>query len=284
MPLPADHPSEPALNALRQRWQAQTGRRQCQVGLPILALMGGLCGGAVGFASDAALWVVALAGAALLVLIGLAVAWLSARPAPEPAISVAPELAKAPGRGDPQAIRDALTGAYSQRYFIAAADREWSRIRRHGEDAALLMIDVDHLRSVNEQHGPDCGDAILVQVTRLVGATLRQYDLLARFNAGVLVVYLPHTDPMGAIDVAERTRDRVAHFRMTWPTGPVGVTISVGVAAIGADHSALDSVIGDAGAALRAAKAAGRNCVRAGPVPPKRQPADGTRLGDHRPH
>ena len=181
---------------------------------------------------------------------------------------------------NPSDIRDALTGAYTQRYFIAAADREWSRIRRHGEDAALLMIDADHLRRTNETHGQACGDAVLVQLTRLVIATLRQYDLMARFNAGVLVVYLPQTDPIGAIDVAERIRERIANFRMNWPTGAVAVTVSVGVASIGADHAELDQVIGDAGAALRAAKQAGRNCVRAAPVPPKRSPA--TMLGGDR--
>lgn len=180
----------------------------------------------------------------------------------------------------PSDIRDALTGAYTQRYFIAAADREWSRIRRHGEDAALLMIDADHLRRINELHGQACGDAVLVQLTRLVIATLRQYDLMARFNAGVLVVYLPQTDPIGAIDVAERIRERIHNFRMSWPTGSVAVTVSVGVASIGANHAELDQVIGDAGAALRAAKQAGRNCVRAAPVPPKRSPA--TMGGDRR--
>jgi diguanylate cyclase (GGDEF)-like protein len=180
----------------------------------------------------------------------------------------------------PSDIRDALTGAYTQRYFIAAADREWSRIRRHGEDAALLMIDADNLQKINQSHGQACGDAVLVQLTRLVNATLRQYDLMARFNAGVLVVYLPQTDPIGAIDVAERIRERIHNFRMSWPTGSVAVTVSVGVASIGADHTQLDAVIGDAGAALRAAKDAGRNCVRAAPVPPKRSAA--TMGGDRR--
>ena len=179
-------------------------------------------------------------------------------------------------------IRDTLTGAFTQRYFIAAADREWSRIRRHGEDAALLMIDADQLQAINQAHGQECGDAMLVHLTRLVGGTLREYDLMARFNAGVLVVYLPHTDPIGAIDVAERIRDRIASFRLNWPSGTVTVTVSVGVAAVGADHATLDTVIGDAGAALREAKLAGRNCVRAAPVPPKRAPANGSARGDRR--
>ena len=167
-------------------------------------------------------------------------------------------------------VRDALTGAYTQQHFVAAADREWSRIRRHGEDAALLMIDIDRMKGINERYGSDCGDALLVEITRQVSTTLRQYDLLARFGGGVLVIYLPHTDPIGALDVAERIRERVAALRVSWDAHTLRSTVSVGVAAIGASHGALDEVIADAGVALREAKAAGRNCVRAAPIPPRR--------------
>jgi len=127
-----------------------------------------------------------------------------------------------------------------------------------------------------------CGDALLVEVTRQVSATLRQYDLLARFNGGVLVVYLPHTDPLGALDVAERIRERVSQTRLSWNNDLVKATVSVGVAAIGASHSALDEVIADAGVALRAAKTAGRNCVRAAPIPPRRQAGVGQQIGADR--
>ncbi|MEK8024873.1 GGDEF domain-containing protein [Pseudaquabacterium rugosum] len=168
------------------------------------------------------------------------------------------------------AVRDALTGAYTQQHFIAATDREWSRLRRHQEDAALLMVDTDHFRMLNERWGQACGDAMLVETTRQIAAMLRQYDLLARFGGGVLVIYLPHTDPLGALDVAERIRERVAGIRLSWNGETVRATVSVGVAGIGAAHAALDDAIADAGTALRAAKSAGRNCVRAAPIPPRR--------------
>lgn len=176
----------------------------------------------------------------------------------------------ATGAVDAQApARDALTGAYTQHHFVAAADREWSRLRRHGEDAALLMVDVDHFKRLNDEHGTTAGDAMLVEITRLASSTLRPYDLLSRFGGGVLVVYLPHTDPLGALDVAERIRERVAGLRLAWQGKSVKATISVGVAGIGSSHAGLDAVIGDAGAALREAKGAGRNCVRAAPIPPR---------------
>jgi len=187
--------------------------------------------------------------------------------AAEPA---AAPLTATPGASDTQApARDGLTGAYTQQHFVAAADREWSRIRRHGEDAALLMVDVDHFKRLNDEHGTAAGDAMLVEITRLASSTLRPYDLLSRFGGGVLVVYLPHTDPLGALDVAERIRERVAGLRLAWQGKSVKAIISVGVAGIGAAHAGLDAVIGDAGAALREAKSAGRNCVRAAPIPPR---------------
>jgi len=197
-----------------------------------------------------------------------------------PARPAAPAQASAAPVADAQApARDALTGAYTQQHFVAAADREWSRIRRHGEDAALLMVDIDHFKRLNDEHGMPCGDAMLVEITRLASATLRPYDLLARFGGGVLVVYLPHTDPLGALDVAERIRERVAGLRLAWQGQTVKATVSVGVAGIGAAHAALDAVIADAGAALREAKGAGRNCVRAAPIPPKRNPTPARSAG-----
>lgn len=199
-----------------------------------------------------------------------------ARPAAVATVSplraAAARKAGAAGSDAQAPARDALTGAYTQQHFVAAADREWSRIRRHGEDAALLMVDVDHFQRLNDEHGNACGDAMLVEITRLASTTLRPYDLLARFGGGVLVVYLPHTDPLGALDVAERIRERVAGMALNWQGQRVKATVSVGVAGIGTGHAALDAVIADAGAALREAKGAGRNCVRAAPIPPRRNP------------
>lgn len=275
LPPSADSAPAAALPALA-RWASRIGPVKVAAALvPVATVLGAAIGEGVALAlgwprRGAGALVGATAVAVLAPALSLLV-WRLARP-------------EQPARleHDVAATRDHLTGAFTQRHFVAAADREWARIRRHGEDAALLMVDADHFRELNDKHGQACGDAVLVEITRQVSATLRQYDLMSRFGGGILVVYLPHTDPIGALDVAERIRERVSSFRLNWNHQPVGATVSIGVAAIGPDHAALDAVIADAGTALREAKAAGRNCVRAAPVQPRRSPVTDSSVGGHR--
>lgn len=284
LPSSAESTRPGALQALAD-WAAQVGPGKLALAWLVPALLvGAACGAALGHAG-ARLLGAATPGADWLGLGALAGALVALLLAPLSVLlgwRLARDSAPSAPLIDPAATRDQLTGAYTQRHFVAAADREWAQVRRHGEDAVLLMIDADHFRELNDKHGHGCGDAVLVEITRLVSATLRQYDLLARFGGGVLVVYLPHTDPMGALDVAERIRERVAGLRVQWQGQGVGVTVSIGVAAVGPDHAALDAVIADAGAALREAKSAGRNCVRAAPVQPRRGPSLGSPLGGFR--
>lgn len=251
------------------------------VGHGLAQSLAGLLSG--GLAAGGA-WLGALVGALVVTVLVPLSAWAAIRlvapgPARRPALAEVRPLkpvgraAGAAGIADAQApARDALTGAHTQLHFVAAADREWSRLQRHAEDAALLMVDVDHFKRLNDDHGRACGDTMLVEITRQASSTLRPYDLLARFGGGVLVVYLPHADLLGALDVAERIRERVAGLGLVWEGLCVKATVSVGVASIGAAHVALDAVIAEAGAALREAKSAGRNCVRAAPIPPRRNP------------
>ena len=283
-PAPAGAASNPSTNLSagpapapeRQPWVARFGPAGLLAALlPVPVLLGAAVGEGICLALGGVRGSGALAGATVGALVAPVAAWLGWRLAPPKATAPTPVI-------DVNATRDQLTGAFTQRHFVAAADREWARIRRHGEDAALLMVDADQFRELNEKRGQACGDAVLVEITRQVSATLRQYDLMARFGGGVLVVYLPHTDPIGALDVAERVRERVAAFRLNWNNEAVGATVSIGVAAIGPDHAALDAVIADAGNALREAKAAGRNCVRAAPVQPRRAAAAGSSVGGHR--
>jgi diguanylate cyclase (GGDEF)-like protein len=211
---------------------------------------------------DGTSWPVAL-GAGVLAL-GPAVA------AGYAALHLARALAQSSVQREMLMVDDELTGVSNRRQFLRLAEREWSRCRRYGDDGALLLIDADHLRRINDSMGQRCGDAILMEVTRRVNATLRQSDLLARFGGAELAVFLPHTDPLGALDAAERIRQQVASAPFRWENAHVVATVSVGVAHVHMGQAALDGLIQDAEAALEAAKEAGRNCVRATPIQPRR--------------
>ena len=168
------------------------------------------------------------------------------------------------------AVDDDLTGVANRRHFLRLVDREFARCRRYGEEGALLLIDADHLRRINEHLGQQCGDALLLEVTKRVGSTLRQPDLLARFAGAGLAVYLPKTDPLGALDAAERIRQQVASSPYQWQQTHVVATVSIGVATIHLGQLSVDTMVHEAEQALEAAKEAGRNCVRTGPIKPQR--------------
>jgi diguanylate cyclase len=168
------------------------------------------------------------------------------------------------------ATHDDLTGVHNRRHFMEVVQREWDRARRYGHAAALLLIDADHFKRVNDSHGHLCGDELLRCIAHAVGQQLRQADVLARFGGEELIVFLPHTDPLGALDVAERIREKVQALAVPWQSATVATTVSIGVAPLRAELPSLDWMIHEADTALYAAKADGRNCVRTLPFEPSR--------------
>jgi len=159
-------------------------------------------------------------------------------------------------------IRDELTGISNRRHFMATLQREWDLARRHSSIGTLLLIDADGFKRINDTHGHLCGDAVLREMATVIGGSLRHVDLLARFGGEEFIVFLPHTDSFGALDVAERVRSRVQGAQVSWQDVQISVTVSIGVAPIRRELPTLDWMIHEADTALYAAKAAGRNCVR----------------------
>jgi diguanylate cyclase len=230
-----------------------------QVGV---ALLVGLCVATVLVMLDGAAWSVALAAGGLAMVPALLAGGV--------ALHLAKALAQSSNQREMLSLEDELTGVSNRRQFLRVAEREWSRCRRYGDNGALLLIDADHLRRINDHLGQRCGDAILLETTRRVSATLRQSDVLARFGGAELAVFLPHTDPLGALDAAERIRQQVASAPFLWEQAHVVATVSVGVSHVHGGQMSLDGLIQEAEAALTAAKEAGRNCVRAAPIQPRR--------------
>jgi len=161
---------------------------------------------------------------------------------------------------------DAATGVANRAHFLALAGREWSRSRRYGSGAALLLVDIDRFPRLLELRGTAAGDAVLRALAQHTEATLRGGDALARFGGSQLAVWLTHADPIGALDVAERIRERIESLDIPFGEKTLRVTVSVGVAALRPAHHGLTALIEDADAAVLAARQTGGNCVRAAPV------------------
>lgn len=159
---------------------------------------------------------------------------------------------------------DVLTGVANRRAFLHLIEREWALARRYQTTCALVLLDIDHFKRVNDGFGHLCGDMLLRQIAEACSETLRQGDVLARFGGEEFALFLPHTDPLGALDVAERIRERVERLDFCWNGHSIPVSVSLGVAALQDHHTSLDQFVNAAEDALHVAKDAGRNCVRAG--------------------
>lgn len=155
------------------------------------------------------------------------------------------------------ASHDPLTGVLTRRVFMDACTQELARCRRHGRSMALLLMDIDHFKSVNDTHGHQMGDRVLIDFTRRVTGLLRRPDLLARFGGEEFVLLLPETSREDAIAVAQRILARVAELSEGLPA----ITVSIGVATNRADEEQIDALLARADKALYQAKDEGRNRV-----------------------
>jgi diguanylate cyclase (GGDEF)-like protein len=159
---------------------------------------------------------------------------------------------------------DGLTALYVRRYFDHRLAEEETRIRRYGGGMAVLLLDIDHFKCVNDTYGHPQGDRVLREVARVIRASVRQeVDAPCRYGGEEFVVVMPDTDPAGALVVAERIRQDVASLAFTAPEGTFQVTISGGIAAMDAVHRIpRTELLERVDAALYRAKHGGRNRIR----------------------
>lgn len=153
------------------------------------------------------------------------------------------------------ATHDSLTDAYTRRYMKEALQRELSRCLRHQRQMALLLIDIDHFKKVNDSLGHLEGDRILTEFVANIKSLLRTADLLGRFGGEEFVVLLPETTLAVANTVAERIRAAMS----SWG----GPTVSIGVTSSQATGDSVDALLARADAAMYRAKSKGRNRVEA---------------------
>ncbi|TDC56139.1 GGDEF domain-containing protein [Actinomadura sp. KC345] len=156
---------------------------------------------------------------------------------------------------------DAKTGLLNAAAWQREADTELSRAQRTHDAVALLLIDIDHFKRVNDTHGHLMGDQVLVGVASTLCHQLRDYDVVGRFGGEEFVVLLPGADTVEACRVAERLRGRVRRLAVPAEEGTVTVTVSVGVALYRTHGQDLLELLAAADLALYRAKSSGRDRV-----------------------
>jgi len=154
---------------------------------------------------------------------------------------------------------DGLTGLYNRSYLQSCLESEYARSCRLATPVALLMIDLDHFKSINDRFGHAGGDEVLRNFAELLRINLRCVDIIARYGGEEFAVILPQTDPAGAQQIAERLRKALAE--LTLPGIDCQFTFSAGVAPLRPDTASVEAWLAQADAALYAAKQQGRDRV-----------------------
>jgi diguanylate cyclase (GGDEF)-like protein/PAS domain S-box-containing protein len=159
------------------------------------------------------------------------------------------------------ARRDVLTGQWNRRYFMELGQREMNRANREDSPLSLIFFDVDHFKAVNDTHGHDAGDAVLVELSRAVNSRLRDFDLFGRMGGEEFAVLLPGASIFHAVNVAEKLRSCIERTVVSTRGVDIRCTASLGVADRRPDRKTLQSLIQAADNAMYAAKHAGRNRI-----------------------
>jgi diguanylate cyclase (GGDEF)-like protein len=157
---------------------------------------------------------------------------------------------------------DPLTGCMNRRALESRIRSDWRHAKRRGTQVAVVALDVDHFKQINDTRGHPVGDVVLQQLTGIMMGTARDTDAVSRFGGDEFVILLPDTGWQGALTFAERLRRRVDDFTFGPPGQPMAITISVGVAlARGSDPLSPEELLKEADRSLYKAKQQGRNRV-----------------------
>ena len=158
---------------------------------------------------------------------------------------------------------DGITGCLTRPAGIARLEVELNRTQRTGRPLALLLLDLDHFKTINDRFGHPCGDAVLAAIGRIIMQSLRAIDVRCRWGGEEFLIALPDTSLQPATTVAESLRRRISEARIEYEGVAVQTTASVGITLAGPGDIDRHNLLVRADAALYRAKHDGRNCVRA---------------------
>ena len=172
------------------------------------------------------------------------------------------ENARLYARLESEARTDTLTGLYNRRVFDQRLEQEQRRARRYNKPYALLMLDIDHFKRVNDEYGHPAGDAVLAELARRMALQVRDVDTLVRYGGEEFAVIFPEITGAAAREIGERIRRTIADTPFVLPDGrPVSVTVSAGISCFPNCAADAPQAVGTADQALYTAKQEGRNRV-----------------------
>ena len=160
------------------------------------------------------------------------------------------------------ASTDALTGLPNRQAIMNKAEKEFARARQTQSPLSIVMIDVDHFKAINDQHGHAAGDHVLKEVGTICQDVLRGSDVIGRIGGEEFVLLLPGAAQDSAEQVAERMRARLAGTQIQLQNQTFNVTASFGVATLSSDDNSLQEILDRADEAMYHAKHGGRNQVQ----------------------
>jgi diguanylate cyclase (GGDEF)-like protein len=159
------------------------------------------------------------------------------------------------------AVIDPVSGLFNRRYFHDRLQQELQRAQRHKMPVALLMIDLDDFKAVNDRFGHIAGDTVIRDVSEILRRSVRLFDVCTRFGGEEFAVLMPGSGADSAASIAERIRRRIEEYRATErPLADMRVTASIGLS-VASDTAGMD-LVDRADRALYMAKRSGKNCVK----------------------
>jgi len=157
------------------------------------------------------------------------------------------------------ASTDSLTEIFNRRCFFEMANREFERAKRYGLCLSTIMIDIDHFKKINDSYGHLAGDQVLRRVAQICVKEIRGTDIIGRYGGEEFAIVLPDTDIPEAQIVADRLCQHIAKEKVSTPSGEIGVTSSMGIAALDPACYRLEDLLEHSDIALYLAKHNGRN-------------------------
>jgi diguanylate cyclase (GGDEF)-like protein len=181
------------------------------------------------------------------------------------------EISQLQARLKAQAFRDPLTEVYNRRYLEETLPRELSRAQRNGHPLALIMVDLDHFKRVNDTYGHPAGDAVLKALASILTHGAREGDIICRYGGEEFLVALPNMTLEQACQRAETWRRALCESSIAYGDLRINCALSAGVAAYPCHDGNMETLLHLADKALYRAKSNGRNCVES--IAPSTPPA-----------